>query len=69
MCIYIYIYAYIHIYIYSIHKLNSRGLRSFSWPQEASSERVGIHQRGVQPEGGVQWMGVALYDKTAYNIM
>ena len=30
---------------------------------------LGIHQRGGAVGGWVQWMGVVLYNKTAYNIM
>ena len=30
---------------------------------------MGIYQRGVQSEGGMQWMGVVFYNKTAYNMI
>ena len=60
MCIYIYThihtYIYIYIYIYTHdYRLVANGRR---WPGEASAtpSDLGIHQRGVQSEGGaVDW--------------
>ena len=37
-------------------------------PEKWRPRRVGI-QRGVQSEGGVQWMGVVLYNKLVYNMV
>ena len=38
-------------------------------PTTRPRARVGIHYRGGAVGGGVQWMEVALYNNTAYNII
>ena len=67
VCMYVYICMYvcvcIYIYIY-IH-------RHDYWQHQLRSERTGIwvFVKGGCSRRGVQWMGVALYNKVVYNIL
>ena len=59
------IYIYIYIYIYThIVSLAARLCR-----RVAPSARAWVFIKGGCSRKGVQWVGVALYNKAAYNIV
>ena len=84
MCIHIYIYIYIHTYIHvcvytyiNTCDYNNKRVHC-DWVLSTSDRNKGVNAHkelswvfitGGCSRRGVQWMGVALCNKTAYNLM